>query len=123
MEATDVTERELKPAMGRGLRGRCPSCGEGKLMKTYLKVADACNCCGQSFSHQRADDGPAYFTILIVGHVAGFVLHGLFSWTDMGPLTMFAVTGLACIVAALLMLPRIKGAMVGWQWAQRLHGF
>ena len=27
------------------------------------------------------------------------------------------------VVASLLILPRMKGAVVGYQWATRMHGF
>ena len=61
--------RDVLQAMGRGFRGRCPKCAEGKLFRAFLKVADQCTVCGEEFSHHRADDAPAYFVILIVGHI------------------------------------------------------
>ena len=67
---TDTTEkRDLWTAMKRGFRGRCPRCGEGKLFRAFLKVADHCDHCGQDFSGHRADDLPAYLVIVIVGHI------------------------------------------------------
>ena len=42
-------KRDLRTAMGRGLRGRCPRCGEGKLFRAFLKIDDACSVCGQEF--------------------------------------------------------------------------
>ena len=116
-------KRPTKPAIRRGLQHRCPNCGEGKLFSRYLKVAPACDRCGQSFAPQRADDGPAYFTILIMCHVAGFMLHFLFANTDLGPFQTALLTGTVVVGASLALLPRIKGAMIGWQWAERLHGF
>ena len=38
-------------------------------MEGYLSVGQRCQACGQELFHHRADDGPAYLTILIVGHV------------------------------------------------------
>jgi uncharacterized protein (DUF983 family) len=73
--------------------------------------------------HHRADDAPPYFTILIAGHfiVAGVMMvEDYFRpsyWLHLAiwfPLTM----GLC-----LWMLPRIKGALIGLQWALRMHGF
>lgn len=119
----ELAKRDLKQAMRRGVCLRCPNCGKGHLMAGYLKVAPGCTNCGQSFANQRADDGPAYFTILIVCHVAGFLLHYLIVRTDLGPLATMLITGTATIALALGMLPRIKGAMIGWQWAERMHGF
>jgi uncharacterized protein (DUF983 family) len=82
-----------------------------------------CSVCGQELHHHRADDAPPYITMLVVGHVViGLVLavetrfhpdiwlHALF-WV---PLT---------IMMSLWLLPRVKGALIGMQWAQRMHGF
>ena len=63
------TPRHHKSAIYHGFRHCCPNCGQGRLFSRYLKVAPACTICGQSFTAQKADDGPAYFTILIVGHI------------------------------------------------------
>nr|WP_175581017.1 DUF983 domain-containing protein [Marivivens donghaensis] len=65
--------------------------------------------------HHRADDGPAYLTILIVGHVMGFALHGLFGYMRDDPLILALVLCTIATVLALLMLPRMKGLMVGPQ--------
>jgi uncharacterized protein (DUF983 family) len=63
---------EPRPAlrsMLRGLRGRCPCCGTGKLFYRYLKIEPVCQTCGHDLERYPADDGPAYFTVLIVGHL------------------------------------------------------
>ena len=56
-------------SMRRGFFGRCPNCGKGKIFRAFLKVADRCPACDEALHHHRADDAPAYFVILIVGHV------------------------------------------------------
>ena len=68
-------ERELWPAVRKGWRRRCPNCGNGALLKGYLKVRDTCPVCREELHHHRADDGPAYLTILIVGHLMAPLLH------------------------------------------------
>ena len=103
--------------MLRGLRGRCPHCGEGRLFRAFLKVADHCPACGEALHHQRADDAPAYFVILIVGHIVvplALAVETAFApsyWVHVVlwlPLTL----GLS-----LALLQPIKGALVAWQWA------
>lgn len=116
-------QRQRKPAMLNGLRQRCPNCGEGRLFTRYLKVAPACEACGQSFAQQKADDGPAYFTILVMCHIAGFMLHFMIVYSDLGPMATALLISAVVLLGSLLMLPRIKGIMIGWQWADRLHGF
>ena len=116
--------RDTWLAMKRGFMGRCPACGEGKIFRAYLKVADACPVCGEELHHHRADDAPPYFTIFIVGH---FVIAALLAfdeyWPD-APLWLHALLWTSFIVvASMWLLPLVKGALIGLQWAQRMHGF
>lgn len=116
-------DRALQQAIWHGAQKCCPACGRGALYRAFLKVQDACPACGEALHHQRADDAPAYFTMVVVGHV---VVGGLLSmeqafappsWVQLTiwlPLT---------VLLSLVLLPRIKGMLVGLQWALRMHGF
>ena len=115
--------RSLKQAMLRGWRCRCPNCGEGRMFRAYLKVVDRCAVCGTELFHQRADDAPPYFVILITGHIvvpAALLVETAFAppyWVHAllwVPLTLGLALGL---------LQPVKGAIVGWQWANYMHGF
>jgi uncharacterized protein (DUF983 family) len=117
------TEREVRPALLRGWRGRCPSCGEGRLFQGYLKVCDTCTVCGQDLSHQRADDGPAYLTILIVGHIMAPLLFYTFVHLRPEPWILASVFSFGAISLSLYLLPHLKGALIGLQWAKQMHGF
>lgn len=126
MTVTDLMQEEprpMKPALLNGLRLRCPACGEGKLLHSYLKVKDGCSECGQDLSHQRADDGPAYLTILLVGHILGFVLHIVYVQLRPDPWVLALILSAVTVAASLLLLPRMKGLVVAYQWAKRMHGF
>jgi uncharacterized protein (DUF983 family) len=116
--------RQLGEAIRRGLVGRCPACGRGRLFRAYLKVAPSCTVCGEDLSHARADDAPAYLTMLVVCHVVGA---GVLVSDNIAPqmsLLVVALFWLAVTVAvSLLLLPRMKGAVVGQQWALFMHGF
>ena len=118
-----MAERALRPALLRGWRRRCPNCGEGALFDGYLRVHDHCDACGQAFHHHRADDGPAYLTILLVGHLMAPLLHVAFVALRPDPLTLALSFTLGCVVLWLYLLPRLKGGMIAFQWARRLHGF
>lgn len=119
----DPNQRPSKPAMLRGFRRRCPSCGDGALFDSYLKVADQCPVCGEEFHHHRADDGPAYLTMLIVGHLMAPLLHISFVRFRPEPLVLFTIFALGCVGLSLYLLPRLKGLIVGFQWAKGMHGF
>ena len=69
-------DRPVRPAMLRGWRRRCPNCGAGPLLRGYLSVRESCPVCSEELHHHRADDGPAYLTILIVGHLMAPLLLG-----------------------------------------------
>ncbi|UWQ92534.1 DUF983 domain-containing protein [Aliisedimentitalea scapharcae] len=117
------TDRPLKPALLKGWRRKCPNCGSGNLLHAYLKVNDACSICEQPLHHHRADDAPAYLTILIVGHLMAPLLHVVFTTWRPEPLTLFTIFAVGCTGLSLYLLPRIKGAVIGFQWARRMHGF
>ncbi len=123
IETPDEAPRPVKPALLRGWRRRCPHCGAGPLMRGYLTVRDTCAVCGEELHHHRADDGPAYLTILIVGHLMAPLLHWYFVTFRPEPMTLASIFSVGCVVLSMYLLPRLKGAMIGYQWARRLHGF
>src|ERR1700710_2370266 len=116
-------KRNVWQAMKRGFRGRCPRCGEGKLFRAFLKVDDHCSVCSQDFSAHRADDLPAYLVIVIVGHLLVPVI--LWIETDYAPAVWLhpAFSLPFTLFASLALLQPVKGAVVGLQWAFRMHGF
>ncbi len=115
--------RATRPAILRGWRRRCPNCGSGPMMKGYLTVRDSCPVCGEELHHHRADDGPAYLTILIVGHLMAPSILWVFITFRPDPMILASVFTVGCVALSLYLLPRLKGMMVGLQWAKRLHGF
>lgn len=116
-------DRPLRPALWRGWCRKCPNCGQGKLLHSYLKVNHTCSECGEVYEHHRADDGPAYLTILIVGHLMAPLLHIYFTHVRPEPFVLFSVFAVGCTALSLYLLPRLKGAVVAFQWARRMHGF
>ena len=123
-EPEPLDERPVRAAMLRGWRRRCPSCGKGPLMKSYLKVREVCPVCDQELGNlHRADDGPAYLTILIVGHIMAPSIIWAFTTFRPDPMVLASTFTVGCVALSLYLLPRLKGAIVGLQWAKRLHGF
>lgn len=116
-------ERPVKPAMLRGWKRLCPNCGTGSMMEGYLSIRDTCAVCGEELHHQRADDGPAYITILVSGHVLGPLMLLAFEIFRPDPLVLGVSFSVIFVGLALYFLPRIKGAFIGMQWAKRMHGF
>jgi uncharacterized protein (DUF983 family) len=100
-------------AIGRGLVGRCPSCGRTKIFKGFLRVVNECAYCGAKLGSVRADDAPPYFTIFIVGHI---VLTSMLivERSLSPPLWVHEVIWLpVTLILALVLLRPVKGATVG----------
>ena len=117
-----LEDRNLGQAIWRGTLCKCPNCGQGHMFRAYLKVADSCDVCGENLSHHRADDFPPYIAIMIVGHIlVGLMLHMEMTWHVSPAVYLYTLVPLA-IILPLAMLPSIKGAIVGLQWAARMHG-
>lgn len=111
--------RSVPTSMLRGLRGRCPHCGKGPMFYRYLKVEPVCQTCGHDLDRYPSDDGPAYFTVLIVGHVVivPFLIIGA-PWIWKAPLAIVVPAALISVGAiTLIALPIIKGAVVGLLYA------
>jgi uncharacterized protein (DUF983 family) len=122
-QSAPASDRQVGRSIWRGTKCRCPNCGEGRLFRTFIKPVDRCDVCGEDYTHQRADDLPAYIVVVIVGHmiVGGFLsaemLWSLSSWAHLAIWTPFT------IIASLAMLQPVKGGVIGLQWALRMHGF
>jgi uncharacterized protein (DUF983 family) len=115
--------RKLWQAIGRGFVGRCPNCGQGKLFRAFLKVVDECGACGEQFHHHRADDLPAYLSIVVVGHVVIFLMVELAMQATISPMVLLLTLIPLALVLAFALIQPIKGAVIGLQWANYMHGF
>ena len=116
-------DRPVGRSLRRGWRCRCPNCGSGPILRGYLKVRDTCPVCSEELFHHRADDGPAYLTILIVGHLMAPLILMVFTHYRPDPWVLASVFSVGTVALSLFLLPRLKGAVVAMQWAKRMHGF
>ncbi|MCP4385226.1 MAG: DUF983 domain-containing protein [Hyphomicrobiales bacterium] len=118
-----LPKRALLRSMARGFVGRCPQCRTGALLNGYLKPVLECGACGEDLSHQRADDAPPYFTILIVGHIIVPVMVTIVLSTQLSTATHMAIWLPLTLAMCLVLLRPIKGAIIALQWALYMHGF
>ncbi|MCP1197891.1 DUF983 domain-containing protein [Notoacmeibacter sp. MSK16QG-6] len=120
---TGRPDRPLGRSILRGAAMRCPNCGEGRLFRSYVRTVDSCEVCQEPIFHHRADDLPAYLVVFIVGHIvvgAYMAAEALVEWSMV---THMIVWSVLIIIAVIAMLPPVKGAVVGLQWALYMHGF
>ena len=115
--------RSVLQGLKRGFKCKCPNCGEGKLFGRFLKPVIECADCGQNFEGQRADDLPPYITITIVGHIiVGLILVAERS-SDWPIWIHMVLWPSLTILLTLSLIQPVKGAVIGYQWALKLHGF
>jgi uncharacterized protein (DUF983 family) len=103
------------PIIRRGLRRRCPQCGEGRIFKGYLSIYEECPTCRESFKGIRTDDAAPWATILVVGHLTAPVVPIAVKY-DVAtmPLTLIMVGWV--LILSLAILPLMKGVFVGLNW-------
>jgi uncharacterized protein (DUF983 family) len=119
MQSNEQTQDSGKTVLLRGLKRRCPQCGVGKVLKGYLTQREHCAACNEDLSTIRADDGPPWLTILIVGHIMAPFIH-YFITHDTFPLHLELPIMLAMAsVGALCILPYAKGFFIAAIWLTR----
>lgn len=112
-----MSERPIGLGVRRGLRLKCPQCGEGRLFRKFLKVSDHCDACGADNTVYPCDDAPPYLALFLVGHLLmPFIV--MMSRDMDPPIWLMAsiwlpLTLICCVVA----LPYMKGLVVGFAWA------
>jgi len=116
-------KRSWPKSISRGFRKKCPQCGRGSLYKGYLKPNAQCDECSLNLSGHQADDAPPYITMMIVGHLVIPLALAHRQFFDPSLTSQFAIWTPILLLATFWLLPRSKGALIGLQWAHRMHGF
>lgn len=117
IEYDSFARPSMMTAILRGFRERCPRCGKGAIFRALLKLSENCSECGEKLGDIRADDLPAYLTVLVVGHIVVPALllterYNFSTWTEL------AVAVPVALLLIAYLLPRFKGATAGLLWAQ-----
>jgi uncharacterized protein (DUF983 family) len=111
-----VSNSSLTTSISRGLRGRCPQCGEGALFRGFLTMRPRCESCGLDYGFADAGDGPAIFVILLGGFVVVFAAL-LVEVLYKPPFWLHAAMWLPLIlIVTLLPLRAIKGLLIDLQY-------
>jgi uncharacterized protein (DUF983 family) len=118
-----VGHREAWSSIKRGFSCKCPACGTGSMFGRYLKVTPVCEACGEELFHEEAHDFPPYITMSIVAHI---VLLGVVLAEQHAEWPMWvhlAIWPALTVILTMALMQPVKGAVVGYQWARRMHGF
>lgn len=105
-----------RTAMLRGLKGQCPKCAQAPLFRSYLKPVNHCSHCEMEWAQVRADDGPAWATMIVVGHLLAPFFHFLIFHKTLPDWAPALILCTLAIIMSLLVLPRMKGLFIGLVW-------
>lgn len=102
----------------RGVRGVCPSCGEGKLFRGYITQNEVCSVCDEDLSGIRADDAPPWLTIVIAAHISLPFIHYFGTREVFSPVIDIGIVVAVVLLCAAFILPRAKGLFIAELWRQ-----
>jgi uncharacterized protein (DUF983 family) len=113
-------KRSIPTALRRGLVGRCPACGKGTLLRGFINPAAQCEACCEELGQYQSADFAAYFVMFLVGAIFTPMTLILAFNPDHSPYAIWFILG-GAVLTALVLLPRVKGAVIGLLWALNVH--
>ncbi|CAH0497543.1 DUF983 domain-containing protein [Novosphingobium sp. CECT 9465] len=113
----------LGAALWRGIRGKCPRCGETHLFAKFLKPVERCRLCSQNWTLHAADDFPPYIAILLTGHIMAPVIIELGLHTALPGWAMMLIVAVMAVALLGTFLQPAKGGVIALQWWLGLQGF
>lgn len=115
--------RDMKQALLRGFKRKCPRCGEARLFAGYLSVNENCASCDLPFHEHRADDAPAWLTMVLALHLVVPIMLYVSTNYSMSDAANMVLWPTLISIVTLTLLPLLKGSVIGFQWAKGMHGF
>jgi len=104
------------PILKRGLCGICPNCGQAKLFRAYLKPVDYCPSCDENWGEVRADDGPAWASMLVSGHILAPFFYFIIFKTNLPDWAATSLLVALGVGICLAILPAMKGLFIALIW-------
>lgn len=102
-----------------GPLGRCPRCGEGRLFRGFLTLADRCGVCGLDYGYADPADGPAVF-VQLFACVPGVVFILMLEVLASPPWWVHLAVGVPVLaLTTVLPLRPLKGWLVASQFFYR----
>lgn len=113
---TPEDAQPIVQAVLRGLLGRCPRCGKGRLLRGYIRPAKQCSVCGENLAPYVTADFAPYLVVFAVGLIFTPIVVALSLSGATGDAGVYAITAIA-VLTALMLLPRAKGFAIALLWA------
>lgn len=112
------TDKRAWPAIWRGLKCRCPNCGQGWLFHHYLEQVEHCKECGEPLAHYKAGLFLPFIVITLIIHIVAIVMLDIELRGYGNPQVYLYVLVPLTLVLTFAILPSAKGAIVGLMWAK-----
>lgn len=113
-------DHPTRKAILNGLKCRCPNCGEAKFFRRYLEPVSRCPVCGEVFGDEyQVGLLLPFIVITVLGHILVFALLQMARY-EVNPLVSLAVLIPLTVVVSLLLLPPVKGGLIGLLWSRNL---
>ena len=107
-----------KTALWRGLRKKCPQCGQGPLYRGWLKLHEHCAVCGLHYLPNQGDLlGPLMFLDRLLFLIPFVVLFYFRLWHP--NLAVFILTGGAMLFVLIYTMPNRNGASLAFDYLLR----
>lgn len=120
MAAPDLNARPVWSAIWNGTKRRCPKCGQGKLFYGYADVVKRCGNCNERLDQYNVGLLLPFVVIMIVAHILVFIMLQMELGDAASPLIYLLVLVPLAVILPLLILPSVKGAIVGLLWSRQL---
>lgn len=112
------TDKRAWPAIWRGIKCRCPNCGQGWLFHHYLEQVEHCKECGEPLAHYKAGLFLPFIVITLIIHIVAIVMLDIELRGYGNPQVYLYVLVPLTLVLTFAILPSAKGAIVGLMWAK-----
>lgn len=105
--------------LARGWRRRCPSCGNGPMMRGYLTLRKDCPVCSDDIQYSGSITGAIILSMLLSVILLLPFAYCLPFYLDVHGWLMLAGFILAYLPLVFILVPRILGMLVALGWAKR----
>lgn len=107
-----------KQAFLRALHMRCPQCGEGRLMRSFAKLHEACPECELVFRREPgAGTGSMYLSAAVTQVLAVILIALVWNFTDWGPGVSIAVVAPVVLLLCFAFLPYSQAIWVAAEYS------
>jgi len=113
----DGTEKSVGLSVWRGIKCKCPRCGQAWLFHHYIEQVDRCPACGEPLAYYKVGLFLPLIVVTVMVFIAGFVMLEMELSGHGNPLVYLYVLVPLSAIVPLLLLPSMKGGLIGLMWA------